>query len=49
VEKDNVIIREVREIRHRIAESCGNDIRRIIEHANAEAVRLGFAKAAHPV
>jgi len=34
MDTDNEIIREVREIRHQIAESCGNDIRKIIEHAN---------------
>mgnify|MGYP006907956997 FL=1 len=32
---DNEIIREVREVRHRIALSCGNDIRKIIDYANA--------------
>ena len=32
---DNEIIREVREVRHQIALSCGNDIRKIIDYANA--------------
>ena len=32
---DNEIIREVREVRHQIAQSCENDIRKIIDYANA--------------
>lgn len=32
--KDDAIIQEVRAVRHKIAEACGNDIRKIIEHAN---------------
>ncbi len=32
---DNEIVREVREVRHQIALSCGNDIRKIIDYANA--------------
>lgn len=36
------IIQEVREIRRQIAEQCGNDVRKITEHALEVAQRLGF-------
>ena len=31
---DDAIIQEVRAARHKIASECGNDIRKIIEHAD---------------
>ena len=43
--KDDAIIQEVRAARHRIAESCGYDIAKIIAHANETAERLGFVNA----
>jgi len=36
------IIQEVREARRQIAEQCGNDLRKITEHALEVAHRLGF-------
>ena len=40
---DTYLIDEVRAVRHRIAEECGNDIMKIIEHAAASAAELGFS------
>lgn len=40
--KDDALIQEVRAARRRIAEFCGNDISKIIAHANETAERLGF-------
>ena len=41
-ERKKTPVEEVREIRHRIAEECGNDIRRIKEHAKATMQALGL-------
>ena len=35
--EDSPIVAEVRRIRHKIAEQCGNDIQKIIEHARKSA------------
>ena len=35
--QDSPIVTEVRRIRHKIAEECGYDIQRIIEHARKAA------------
>ena len=32
--KDDAIIREVRAVRHQIAQECGNDVRKISERAD---------------
>ena len=32
--KDDAIIQEVRAVRRQIAQECGNDIRKITEHAD---------------
>ena len=39
---DTSIIDEVREIRHRIAEECENNLQKITAYANEVAERLGF-------
>ena len=38
---DTALIDEVRATRHRIAEECGHDIMKIIEHAENAAKELG--------
>ena len=45
--KDDAIIQEVRAVRHKIAEACGNDVRKISEHADkAYAAFLARTRAA---
>jgi len=39
---DTSIVDEVREIRHRIAEECENNLQKITAYANEIAKRLGF-------
>lgn len=41
---DTSIIDEVREIRHRIAEECENNLQKITAYANEVAERLGFRR-----
>ena len=36
-------VEEVRAIRHRIAEECGNDIKRIMEHASQAVRSMGLS------
>ena len=42
MEKQMTPVEEVRAIRHSIAEECGNDIRRIMEHAAVAMRELGL-------
>lgn len=44
--KDDAIIQEVRAVRRKIAEECGNDIQKIIEHSEATMQRYGFKTVA---
>ncbi len=38
--KEDPVVNEVRAARRSIAEECGNDMRKIVAHANAAALRV---------